>query len=236
MDEYYAKVASGTTKGTASKVIPLKDRAAFSAVANQEQAAKAVEQCGRHIQSVCADIEKQSNRIVSAVTVGKTYLPTRVGYKLRVQNPNSWVKKGMNSRWGSTYHPKGYDGLVLCVPFSVDDLHPVAKANFGTPESLALGYEDKIAKWLETAVRADVTLDNKDEGGGGRTSGGRYAAYGVYIAFKLAERIIPELNINLDLPEGVTIATVRANKTIKVPVLTEANKKVLAKTHADKTH
>ena len=222
------KVTDANRAGTSSFVISADKRPAFHSVATPADSANAAAACGRHMLDVIANVERRTKRKVVSVVIGKTFLQVHLKHVMNVHKPTSWLKAGMSSRWSSTYRKRGFHGLVMCIPFVSADLHPVAAANLATAESLCLGYEGAITKWMKNHMRGTaVTVDNADDGGGGRTSGDVHPAYGVYLAFRLGERTDAVLNIIIPVAPDVLIQQKLAAKKT-APVAAVVRPKVYA--------
>lgn len=185
----YDEIASAEKEGISYYVYTDDDRVKTHTVATPADFADAVWKLSQHALNTIADIERQSGRQVTEVTVGKTYVKKnkrRTGC-FPVDEPHNWVLNGPQNRWGSTYLKRKCQGLIVFHCFTRADLPPALVINGMNHEELSLSYERAVTKYIQqNKPHPQFSVANADAGGGGRTSGGAYAGYVLYLAFKLA--------------------------------------------------
>ena len=139
-------------------------------------------------------IECQSGKRISKFYIGKTYMHGHKGRKFNKQEPTTWRKVGISSRWGIHRNKEyGKSGMVVLTVITRDRVPKGAVKAFNNQQHYALALEQQLIMHYAFA-QGDERLANEtinpgkmkaDEAGGSEVTGA--IGYPIYMAYVLEE-------------------------------------------------
>ena len=160
----------------------------------------AVDRLSSWLDTTIQDIECQSEKRVRKFYIGKTYSQRHKKRNYNKNDPTTWRKAGISSRWRT--HRKeeyGKSGMVVLTVITRDRVPKGAIKSFKNQQLYALALEQQLIMHY-AYERGDERLANEtinpgkwktDEGGGENEITGAIG-YPIYMAYALEGNIVPE--------------------------------------------
>lgn len=151
-----------------------------------EEREKANQQVGRlirHLNGIFRELKIQG-KTVQKFYIGKTFAPTskRDGVAYNNMDPSTFTKKGIRSRWLTTYKGMGYDGLIVLTVVTKNLLLPKERRQkYKDQQDYALMLERRLIEYYR--YNNDPRIENPTLKEGGKSSV-VHAGYPVYVAVK----------------------------------------------------